>query len=110
MTCASRVIVNAFGLLLLFTCGVTAQQQEQFPVIDAVDKGHGVGREQDGIQAVRAALLAGGDLNERDSHGWTPLMQAGLQCRAKIVTLLIDNSANVNLRGNSGGDSFGDSG
>ena len=58
-------------------------------VIDAVHKGHAVGHEPDGIAAVREALAAGGDVNERDKIGWTPLMHACLECRADIVKLLL---------------------
>jgi ankyrin repeat protein len=59
-----------------------ALAQESTPVIDAVHKGHAVGHEQDGVDAVRAALTADGDVNELDKTGWTPLMWAALECRA----------------------------
>ena len=50
-------------------------------IIDAVHKGHAVGHEQEGIDAVRAALDEGGGVNELDKTGWTPLMHAALECR-----------------------------
>jgi Putative peptidoglycan binding domain/Ankyrin repeats (3 copies)/Ankyrin repeat len=70
-------------------------------VIEAVHKGHPVGHEQDGIDAVRAALAAGGDVNEQDNSGWTPLMHAVLECRAQIVKLLLERGADAKLRAKS---------
>ena len=52
---------------------------ERPSVIEAVHKGHAVGHEQDGIDAVRAALAAGGEVNEQDNSGG---ILAGLQPRA----------------------------
>ncbi len=71
------------------------------PVSDAVHKGHAVGHEQDGVDAIRDALAAGGDVNERDPSGWTPLMHAALECRADEMKLLLDKGADPNLRGNT---------
>jgi ankyrin repeat protein len=68
------------------------------PVCDAVHKGHAVGHEQDGVDAVREALAAGGDVNELDQAGWTPIMHAGLECRAQILDLLLEHGAQVNVR------------
>lgn len=70
------------------------------PVIDAVHKGHAVGHEQDGLDAIQAALSAGGNVNERDKSGWTPLMHAALECRADEVRLLLDKGGDPTLRGN----------
>jgi hypothetical protein len=70
-------------------------------VIDAVHKGHAVGHEQDGVDAVRAALASGGDVNERDIDGSTPLMHAALECRAQIVSLLLERGADAKLRSHS---------
>jgi ankyrin repeat protein len=86
------------GLLIAVASSATQPPS----VIDAVDKGHAVGREQVGIEAVRAALAAGGDVNERGPHGWTPLMDAALQCRAGIVSLLLKRGADPNLRTSGG--------
>lgn len=84
----------------------TSVSQQSFPVIEAVAKGHAVGHEQDGVVAVRAALAAGGNANERDQAGWTPLMHAALECRAEIVKLLLENGADAKLRGASGSSDF----
>ena len=80
---------------------MTATAFQRPSVIDAVHKGHAVGHEQDGINAVREALDAGGDVNERDNSGWTPLMHAALECRAQIVKLLLDRGADARLRAKS---------
>ena len=87
------------GAVLLGTLTACAQQRPS--VIQAVHKGHAVGHEQDGIEAVRAALVAGGDANARDANGWTPLMHASLECRAEIVDLLVEHGADVKLRASS---------
>jgi hypothetical protein len=39
------------------------------PVSDAVHSGHAVGHEQDGVEAVRAVLKGGGNVDERDPKG-----------------------------------------
>jgi len=70
-------------------------------VIDAVHKGHAVGHEQDGVNAIRDALGAGGDVNERDTSGWTPLMHAALECRADELKLLLEKGGDPKLRGNA---------
>jgi hypothetical protein len=97
------------GAVLL--CATMAVAQRPPSVIEAVHKGHAVGREQDGVDAVRAALTAGGDVNERDDSGWTPLMHAALECRAQIVKLLLERGADTKRRANSAqGKSFMDQG
>lgn len=83
-------------LLCLFSISLFAQSKS--PVCDSVHKGHAVGHEQDGVNAVRDALAAGGNVNERDDNGWTPLMHAALECRAQIVDFLLEHGAEVNVR------------
>ena len=94
-------MLRALILLLLPACATAAAQPEQ-PVIDAVHQSHAAGREQDGVDAVRAALKAGGNVNERDQNGWTPLMHAALECRAQIAGLLLERGADAKLRANTG--------
>ena len=84
--------------LILFAVRLTPAQVT--PLIDAVHKGHAVGHEQDGVNAIRDALAAGGDVNERDKSGWTPLMHAALECRADEMKLLLDKGGDPKLRGN----------
>src|ERR1043166_1816314 len=86
-------------ILISFALRVPAA--ELTPVIDAVYKGHAVGQEQAGIDAIQAALAAGGSVNERDTSGWTPLMHAALECRAREVTLLLENRGDPRIRGNA---------
>ncbi len=86
-------------IALLYPVLVVAQQRPS--VIEAVHKGHAVGHEQDGIEAVRSALTSGSDVNERDENGWTPLMHAALECRAQILTLLLEKGADAKLRAKS---------
>jgi hypothetical protein len=85
-----------FSILLFAVMAALAQQRPS--VIEAVQKGHAVGHESDGIDAVRAALASGGDVNERDKAGWTPLMYAALECRAGIAAFLLERGADVKLR------------
>ena len=64
---------------VLITLVVSVLHAQQRPsVIEAVGKSHAVGHEAAGVAAVIEALAAGGDLNERDKTGWTPLMHACL--------------------------------
>jgi hypothetical protein len=85
--------------LILFALRLAPAQVT--PVIDAVHKGHAVGHEQEGVNAIRDALAAGGDVNERDKSGWTPLMHAALECRADETKLLLDKGGDPKLRGNT---------
>lgn len=87
--------LRAFAVVTLLPILLVGQLRPS--VIEAVHKGHAVGHESDGIAAVREALASGGDVNERDKTGWTPLMHACLECRAGIVKLLLDSGANVDL-------------
>jgi len=91
--------LHRIGAVLFCAALVTALPRPS--VIEAVHKGHAVGHEQDGIDAVRVALAAGGDVNERDDSGWTPLMHAALECRAHILKLLLESGADTRLRANS---------
>jgi ankyrin repeat protein len=84
------------GLAFLLSASLLAQSK--LTVCDAVHKGHAVGHEQDGVDAVRQALASGGDVNERDQAGWTPIMHAALECREQVVGFLIDHGASVNVR------------
>ena len=97
--CWSRI-----GLVFLLSPGLLAQSKS--PVCDAVHKGHAVGHEQDGVDAVREALAAGGDVNERDAAGWTPIMHAALECRAQILDLLLEHGAQVNVRSETTNEGF----
>ncbi|MBV9762228.1 MAG: peptidoglycan-binding protein [Acidobacteriaceae bacterium] len=82
----------------LFLLSAGSPAQSNLSVCDAVHKGHAVGHEQDGLKAVREALAAGGDVNEQDHAGWTPIMHAALECRAQILDLLLERGALVNVR------------
>lgn len=89
---------------LLVCAGLGAQSKSS--VCDAVHRGHAVGHEQDGINAVREALAAGGDVNERDRAGWTPVMHAALECRAQIMDFLLQHGAEVNVRSETTNQGF----
>jgi ankyrin repeat protein len=95
----TRTIGRSAGIAAVLLCPIRAAPPPQ-SVIEAVHKGHAVGHEQDGIDSVRSALAAGGDVNERDENGWTPLMHAALECRAQIMHLLLEKGAVASLRAN----------
>jgi Ankyrin repeats (many copies)/Putative peptidoglycan binding domain/Ankyrin repeat len=90
--------VLAIAWIATVSATTAAVAQQRPSVIDAVHKGHAVGHESDGVEAVGKALAAGGDVNERDTNGWTPLMHACLECRPEIVRLLLERGADVRLR------------
>lgn len=96
--------LRRIGSLFLLSAAVLAQPKST--VCDAVHKGHAVGHEQDGVHAVREALAIGGNVNERDQAGWTPIMHAALECRAQILGLLLDQGALVNVRSETGNKGF----
>src|SRR5579859_8157517 len=88
-----RSVLSA-SIVLLASCFAASQQD--LPIIEAVHKGHAVGNEQIGIDAVRTVLAAGGKVDETDNVGWTPLMHAALECRPGIMKLLLQSGADVN--------------
>jgi len=94
-------LVRSCCLAAVLLWQVSSFAQQPPSVSDAVHKGHAVGHEQDGIDAVRAALAARGNVNERDESGWTPLMHAALECRARIMTLLLDRGADPKIHAKS---------
>ena len=100
------MLIKRFWLVLI-CCSAFAQQ---LPVIDAVAEGHRVGDEDKGLAVVRKVLTAGGNVNERDRNGWTPLAHAALECRAEIVKALLEGGANPNARAVSTGKSFSEGG
>lgn len=84
--------------LLCLAWTLTVQAQPSTPVIDAVQKGHAVGKEQAGVDAVRQALDTGGDVNEKDKTGWTPLLWSALECRPRIMVLLLEKGADPKIQ------------
>jgi hypothetical protein len=92
------LLLRVTALIIQSLWLVSAQET---PVIEAVHQGHAVGHEEDGVRAIEAALAAGGNVNERDRAGWTPLMHAALECRAAEVNLLLVKGADPKLRGHA---------
>ena len=43
-------------------------------------------------------LSEGEDINCADSDGWTPLIYAAIHNRPRILSVLIENGANLNLK------------
>ena len=55
------------------------------------------------LEAVRAALTRGEDVNSKDVRGWTPLMRAVRLKKNSIVRLLLEQPAlDLNLADNNG--------
>lgn len=69
---------------------------------DAVSRGHRLGSEDLGVQAVKRLLDAGVSVDSQDSVGWSALMQAGLEGLPTVGELLIRSSADVNLKSRRG--------
>src|SRR4051794_15628752 len=60
-------------------------------LIDAVKK-----RDLDSLKKL---ISEGGDINQRDAQGWTPLSWAAGEGDVKAVELLLDNAADITLTG-----------
>ena len=54
------------------------------------------------LDALAAALAAGGNVDQRDGRGWTPLMHAANLGYVLMVSPLLEAGANVNLRAADG--------
>ncbi len=50
------------------------------------------------VAAVRRLLEEGADVNQIDTAGWTPLMNASAAGHVQVAGLLIDSGADVNYR------------
>jgi len=53
-------------------------------------------------QKVKAYVLSGADINEKDHNGFTPLITAAYYGNAPIAKYLCENGADVNLQTNDG--------
>lgn len=92
-------------MIALLAAGVPTAYGQSFPgeaLRDAVSKGHRLGSEQRGADAVRQLLDAGVSVNAQDSVGWTALMQCGLEGLPAVAEVLVRAGADVNLRSNRG--------
>jgi len=69
---------------------------------DAVSRGHRLGSEDLGVQAVKRLLDTGVRVDSQDGAGWTALMEAGLEGLPAVGELLIRSGAGVNLRSRRG--------
>ena len=69
---------------------------------DAVSRGHRLGSEDLGVQAVKRLLDAGVPVDSQDGVGWTALMQAGLEGLPAVAELLIRSGADANIRSRRG--------
>lgn len=69
---------------------------------DAVSRGHRLGSEDLGVQAVKRLLDAGVSVDSQDGVGWSALMQAGLEGLPAVGELLIRSGADVNLKSRRG--------
>jgi ankyrin repeat protein len=54
------------------------------------------------VEAVRALLVAGADVNATQHGGYTPLLQAAAAGKKDLVTLLLENGARVDCRCDQG--------
>ena len=73
--------------MLFFKPLAFAQKNQDETFIWAVQNGD--------IEAVKASLASGADVNKKDSRGWTALMQAALYNHIDIVRLLLSDGAQV---------------
>lgn len=77
---------------------VAVSQQLQ----EAVSQGHHLGSEANGLDAVRAALNRGLDVNAQDAHGWTVLHMAAFEGLPSVVELLLERGADPGLKNDDG--------
>ena len=95
---------SAAGSLVVFVAlfAVHGQELPGDALREAVSKGHRLGSEDLGVQAVKRLLDAGVSVDSQDDAGWTALMHAGLEGLPAVGDLLIRSGANVNLRSRRG--------
>lgn len=90
------------GLLFTGLFMANAQTAPADLLRDAVSKGHRLGSESAGVEAVRRALQAGVSANAQDNVGWTALMESGLEGLPEVAQVLVNAGADVNLRSHKG--------
>ncbi|HTV18763.1 MAG TPA: ankyrin repeat domain-containing protein [Polyangiaceae bacterium] len=54
------------------------------------------------LPRVRALVAEGTDVNQPDSHGWSPLHRAAVNNRGRAIACLLDAGAQLEARGNAG--------
>lgn len=54
------------------------------------------------LQSVKKQVESGGDINQRDERGYSPLMVAAYYNSHEIVVYLLENGADINLQGKDG--------
>jgi len=99
------LLANGLNLLQVDEAGLTvydhAQEQlEMRSLIAAVQQVNDelqVAVRNNDVEAVKAAIEEGADVNVHDEEGWTPLMWAALHQSLDMVQLVIRHGANPNL-------------
>jgi ankyrin repeat protein len=85
------MLIRYFALLVALTAPLTLLSD------DLGDELLAAARKSD-VEAVRALLAKGADVNAKTSYGQTPLFFACDRGNLRIVTMLLDKGANVNAK------------
>ncbi len=80
--------------ILALSIALSGCAQKKDPLVEAAQNGD--------VNAVRALLDAGGNVNLKDDAGRTLLMYAALKNQKEVVQVLLDKGADVNARNTTG--------
>ena len=91
-------MIRLLAICLIAALATSAQPNtvESEQLQSAVSKGHRLGFEETGVEAVRELLDRGLNVNAKDGAGWTALMMASLEGLPKVVELLLNRGADPN--------------
>ena len=91
-----HILITTITALVLVGCATT--QQPKSPIAEAPKISIHEAVKKGNIEAVKQHLVAGMDVNAKNSYGWTPLYYAASEGHKEITELLIAKGADVDAK------------